>query len=186
MELSEIITANNIIFALLSLMVTVGGFLAVYTEKLLHSAIYLFIALLGIAGMYLQMSYEFLAGVEVSVYAGGIVILFIFGIMMVHRVAENSEHVSCNKKGLAAMAAGLGALLVLITIAVYPCFGYQYEIAEEAAQYAENIDMQSIGLTLLGTDKHEYLLPFEATGILLLACIIGAIVIANKKKEEVK
>ena len=179
----ELLTASNIILALLSLAVVAFGFLAVHTEKLLHSAIYLFLTLLGIAGMYLQMNYEFLAGVEVSVYAGGIVILFIFGIMMVHRVAENSEHVCCGKKGIAALAALMGIALVLITLFVTADFGWQNEVAEDAAEYANNVDMEQIGYTLLGTNRHEFLLPFEATGILLLACIIGAIVVANKKKE---
>ena len=169
--------------------------MTVRTEKLLHSAIYLFITLLGIAGLYLQMDYEFLAGVEVSVYAGGIVILFIFGIMMVHRVAENSEHVSCMKKTVAGIAAFAGVLLVLATIFTQTnlascCCGEDACIvaqqAADAQAYAQSVNMDLIGRTLLGTDRHQYLLPFEATGILLLACIIGAVVVANKKKEEVK
>lgn len=176
----DLLTANNIIFVLLSAMVLGGGLLSVLTEKLMHAAFYLFITLVGVAGLYLQMSYEFLAAAQLSVYAGGILMLFIFAIVLVHKIGENSEKVSLGKKAWAAGASLAGVLLVLATLFIYTDFNG----CARAEEFTSAIDMKMIGQTLLGTGKHQYLLPFEATGILLLACIIGALVIANKEKED--
>lgn len=174
------LTANNIIFVLLSAMILGGGLLSVLTEKLMHAALYLFITLVGIAGLYLHMSYDFLAAAQLSVYAGGILMLFIFAIVLVHKIGESSEKVRPQKKAWAAMAAISGSVLVLATLFIYVNFAG----CAGAEEFVEKVDMQMIGKTLLGTEKHQYLLPFEATGILLLACIIGALVIANKEKED--
>ncbi len=181
MEIVELLTANNIIFVLLSMVILAGGLLSVLTEKLMHAAFYLFLTLVGIAGLYLHMNYEFLAAAQLSVYAGGILMLFIFAIVLVHRIGENSESVSCKKKGWAAIASISGAVLVLATLFIYGNFAN----CPAADAFTESkVNMKLIGTTLLGTGKNQYLLPFEATGILLLACIIGALVIANKEKEE--
>lgn len=185
----EYLTANNILFGLLSAVILIGGLLSVTTEKLMHAALYLFLTLLGIAGLYLQLNYEFLAAVEVSVYAGGIVVLLLFAIVLVHRVGERSEKVSCSKKGIAAIAAISGLLLVISTLFIYEEFGVQAKaLSSVANEYTQEINMNMIGESLLGSDKYQYLLPFEASGILLLACIIGAVAIANKqdKKEDKK
>lgn len=173
----ELITANNIIFALLSVVVLGSALLSVLTEKLMHAAFYLFLTLVGIAGLYLHMSYDFLAAAQLSVYAGGILMLFIFAIVLVHRIGENSERVRIEKKVWAGIAALSGIALVLCTMFLFGNF-------TNADQLVSNVNMELIGTTLLGTGKHQYLLPFEATGILLLACIIGALVIANKEKED--
>jgi NADH-quinone oxidoreductase subunit J len=176
----EFITANNIIFALLSVIVLGCGLLSVLTEKLMHAAFYLFLTLVGVAGLYLQMSYDFLAAAQLSVYAGGILMLFIFAIVLVHRIGENSEHVRMGKKARAGFAALCGIAVVLCTMFLFGNFSED----PSTDQFTETVNMELIGRTLLGTGKHQYLLPFEATGILLLACIIGALVIANKEKED--
>lgn len=179
----ELITANNIIFALLSVVVLGCGLLSVLTEKLMHAAFYLFLTLVGVAGLYLQMSFDFLAAAQLSVYAGGILMLFIFAIVLVHRIGENSEHVRTGKKVWAGIAAFCGIALVLCTMFIFGNFS-EYPSATQFKEFENQLVMKHIGETLLGTGKHQYLLPFEATGILLLACIIGALVIANKEKED--
>lgn len=196
----DLLTANNIIFVLLSAVILGGALLSVLTEKLMHAAFYLFLTLVGIAGLYLQMSYDFLAAAQLSVYAGGILMLFIFAIVLVHKIGENSERVSMTKKGWAGLAALAGVLIVTCTAFTKG----KFEDFESVCKYANvkteivegtkdadgkvitegSASMANIGKSLLGTEKHQYLLPFEATGILLLACIIGALVIANKEKED--
>lgn len=177
----ELLTANNIIFVLLSAVILGGGLLSVMTEKLMHAAFYLFLTLVGIAGLYLQMSYDFLAAAQLSVYAGGILMLFLFAIVLVHKIGENSEKVRIQKKVWAGLASLCGICVVLATLFLYQHF----EVNPDATAITEQtVNMKFIGTALLGTGKHQYLLPFEATGILLLACIIGALVIANKEKED--
>lgn len=179
----EFITANNIIFALLSVIVLGCGLLSVLTEKLMHAAFYLFLTLVGVAGLYLQMSYDFLAAAQLSVYAGGILMLFIFAIVLVHRIGENSEHVRMGKKARAGFAALCGIAVVLCTMFLFGNFSEDPN-ADQIVEVEKIANMDKLGRTLLGTGEHQYLLPFEATGILLLACIIGALVIANKEKED--
>jgi len=176
------LTPSNITFFFLAAVILVCGFLSVTTTKILRAATYLFFVLVAIAGFYLLLNYQFLAAVQLSVYAGGIVVLFVFAILLIQRIGEKTEQISFSKKTLSAIAAVSGVILCLVLIY---SFGFIYDI-NEANEIAATIDMQQVGHTLMGTDKYQYLLPFEAAGVLLLACIIGSIVIAQQKKEEKK
>ena len=176
------LTPSNIVFFGLAAVILVCGFLSVTTTKILRAATYLFFVLFAIAGLYLLLNYQFLAAVQLSVYAGGIVVLFVFAILLIQRIGEKTEEITFSKKTLSAIAAVSGVMLCIVLIY---SFGFIYDI-NNANEIAANIDMQQIGMTLMGTDKYQYLLPFEAAGILLLACIIGSIVIAQQKKEDKK
>ncbi|MFA6778836.1 MAG: NADH-quinone oxidoreductase subunit J [Paludibacteraceae bacterium] len=177
----EFFTANNIIFFLLAAVILIFGFLSVTTTKILRAATYLFFVLFAIAGLYLFLSYEFIAAVQLSVYAGGIVVLLVFAILLVKNLGEETENVSCTKKIVSAIAAVCGVVACLVTL-----FGYGFQANENADELAANVNMEAIGQTLMGVDKYQYLLPFEAASVLLLACIIGSVVIAQKEKKEDK
>ncbi|MCQ2195081.1 MAG: NADH-quinone oxidoreductase subunit J [Paludibacteraceae bacterium] len=177
----DIFSANNIIFFLLATVILVFGFLSVTTTKILRAATYLFFVLFAIAGLYLFLSYEFIAAVQLSVYAGGIVVLFVFAILLVKNLGEQTEQVSSKKKLVGGIAAVSGVIVALTTI-----FKHGFIIAESADATAEATKMEAIGNALMGADQYQYLLPFEASSILLLACIIGSIVVAQKNKEEKK
>ncbi len=175
----EFLTASNIIFFILAAATLLFGILTVTTTKIMRAATYLFFTLFCIAGIYLQLSYEFLAAVQLSVYAGGVVILIVFAITLIKGLGEDKEVNIGLKRIMGLIAAIIGSFTVCITIMKFG-FVLDYETAEILAQ---DIDMQSIGGTLMGTNKYEYLLPFEASSILLLACIIGSIAVAQKNKE---
>jgi NADH-quinone oxidoreductase subunit J len=179
----EFLTASNIIFVILSVTILFFGVMMVTETKILRSATYLFFVLFGVAGLYLQMNYEFLAAVQLSVYAGGIVVLFIFAILLIKGLGEEKEKNSKQKSIMGAIAAFSGLALSLITI-----FKYKFVTADfsRATEITSNLNMQQIGNTLMGTEKHQYLLPFEASSILLLACIIGGLVVAQINKEDRK
>lgn len=179
----ELLTASNIIFALLSMVILVFGVLTVTSTKILHAATYLFFVLFGIAGLYLHMSYEFLAAVQLSVYAGGVVVLIVFAILLVKSLGEDTETLPTFKSILGCIAVFGGVLVTLTTL-----FGYKFVTADytRANELAEGIDMTLIGETLMSTGKFQYLLPFEASSVLLLACIIGSLAVAQKHKEEAK
>lgn len=180
----EYLTASNIIFVILSVCVLLFGALTVTTTRILRAATYLFFVLFGIAGLYLQMNYEFLAAVQLSVYAGGIVILFIFAIVLVKSLGEEKEKMSKFKSIMGGIAAVSGLALTLITV-----FKDKLSVTADlsrANEISSNVDMELIGQTLMGTEKFQYLLPFEASSILLLACIIGSLVVAQINKEENK
>ena len=179
----EYLTASNIIFALLSCTILFFGVMTVTATKILRAATYLFFVLFGIAGLYLQMNYEFLAAVQLSVYAGGIVILFIFAILMVKSLGEEKETLSKTKAIMGVTSTVAGLALSLITIFKYKFVTTDFSRANEIVA---DLDMTKIGNTLMGTEKFQYLLPFEASSILLLACIIGSLVVAQINKEEKK
>jgi NADH-quinone oxidoreductase subunit J len=123
------------------------------------------------------LNYHFLAAVQVSVYAGGVVILFIFAIFLTTSKGEVllKHQMRRYVLGFLAIVAGIG-----LTAFVLFKHQFMYESNTSIAGDQE-ISMSLIGQTLMGTEKYQYLLPFEVLSVLLLACIIGGIVIARKK-----
>jgi len=168
------ITASQIIFCILSALIVGGSIMTVVSRNILRAATYLLLALIGTAGYYVLLNYHFLAGIQISVYVGGILVLFVFSIFLTSQVGEKMPKVSWSKTVFAIIASVLGAGLCLFVLLTQ-----SYPYAEQVAQ--TEISMQAIGLSLMGTERFQYLLPFEAISILLLACIIAGILIARKK-----
>lgn len=181
-DFAELFTANNIVFCLLSAVILVCGFMSVASTKILRAATYLFFTLFAIAGLYLTLSYEFIAAVQLSVYAGGILVLLIFAIMLVKNLGTDTEETTFVNKSIAGIAALAGAVFTFI--AMYKSTNFQMLPDVDADKATASINMETIGQTLMGTDKYQYLLAFEGVSILLLACIVGSIVVATKSKEE--
>ena len=166
--------AEQIIFYILALMIAVFSVLAVTSKRIIRSATYLLFVLLGTAGFYLLLGYQYLFGVQIAVYAGGVMVLFIFAILLTNRPGENVKIERKDRR----IAAGITSLVGLAFCAhvIYYNINKVYTLVIPAEQ-----KVQEIGLTLMGTDKYQYLLPFEFISVLLLACIVGAIMIARKR-----
>lgn len=181
----EYITASNIIFVILAFSILFFGVMTVTSTRILRAATSLFFVLFGIAGLYLQMNYEFLAAVQLSVYAGGIVVLFVFAIFLVKNLGEEKEKLSKFKSIMGGLSAVSGLAISLSIILKEKVFVTADTV--RADEIAASIDMKWVGDTLMGTERFQYLLPFEAASVLLLACIIGGLVVAqiNKKEEEI-
>jgi NADH-quinone oxidoreductase subunit J len=172
MELSS----NLIIFYLLAAFMVVSAILAVTSKRIMRAATYLLFVLIGTAGIYLLLNYHFLAAVQLSVYAGGILILFLFAIFLTNPKGDVAEPHDRRRTLMGIVGALCGAvvtgLIVLKQFFLYP--------VPDAAVGDHEVNMQVIGTALMGTEKYQYLLPFEALSVLLLACIIGGILIARK------
>lgn len=179
---TEYFTASNVIFMILAAATLLFGILTVTSTKILRSATYLFFTLFCIAGIYLCMNYDFLAAVQLSVYAGGIVVLIVFAILLIKGLGEDKEINKGQRRIMGVIAAIVGAITCIIVITK---FGFLPDFAA-AAEKVEAVNMQAIGTDLMGTGANQYLLPFEAASVLLLACIVGSIAIAQKNKEEKK
>jgi len=165
--------AEFIIFGVLAFVIVACSIMAVTTKLIIRSATFLLFVLVATAGLYLMMGYQFLAAVQVAVYAGGIMILYIFSILLTNDPGTEVKHEKPKRMVLAALVAlaGLGV-----------CGHIIYYNVSRIYMYAENtLDMTQLGTAMMGTDKYQYLLPFEAISILLLACIIGGIMIARKR-----
>ena len=155
--------------------IIVFSILTVTTKKILRSATYLLFVLLATAIIYFQMNYEFLGAVQIAVYAGGIVVLFVFAILLTHKPGKDAEPLTSHKRAMGITAAVAGA-----AVCGYALYSYTDFCGKKLLGGAD-WDINSIGHALLSTDKWGYLLPFEAISVLLLACIIGGVVIARKR-----
>lgn len=166
--------AEQIIFYVLAIIILVFTVLSVTSRRILRAATYLLFVLIATAGLYLQMGYQFLAGVQISVYAGGIMVLYIFSILLTSHAGDKAEKVSWKRSVPAGLGAAFG--LLLCGHILY----YNITRVVDALPFKEPT-MKEMGMTMMGTDKFQYLLPFEAISVLLLAGIVGAIMIARKR-----
>lgn len=167
---------STIIFYIISAIILGGGLLAVTASRIFRAAIFLLISLIGIAGLYFWLDYNFIAAVQILVYVGGITVLIIFSIFLTHQMGSNMPKISFTR-GL------FSALLAIITCAVTILFISRYAFSPSVEQPVEH-SIKVIGAQLLGTSQYGYALPFEAVSILLLAAMIGCIAIAIKLKPK--
>lgn len=166
-------TLDLIVFAVLALFIVISSILAVTTMRILRSATYLLFVLFGTAGIYFQLNYSFLGAVQLLIYAGGITVLYVFSILLTSSQGDRAEKLKNSKvtAGLITTVAGLGICLY-ITL--------KNRFLPSHFEHGE-LDVRTIGHALMGTEKYQYILPFEVISILLLACIIGGILIARKR-----
>ncbi|HSA93598.1 MAG TPA: NADH-quinone oxidoreductase subunit J [Terriglobales bacterium] len=164
--------ATTFFFYFLAGLAVVSAILVVTQRNAVHSAISLIFTLLSLAGLYLMLYAPFVAGVQIILYVGGIMVLFLFVIMLVSLEKAQKEE-QFNRMwpvGLVATAL-LGALLLFVYLkdrAAFPA---------ATAHIPEGQNTQQIGLMLYG----QYLLPFEIASVLLLVAIVGAVVMAKKR-----
>lgn len=169
---------NIILYFVMAIVITVFSFMTVTSRKILRSATYLLFVLIATAIMYFQLGYQFLGAVQIAVYAGGIMVLFIFSILLTHKPDEKSRLLTNHKKFIGISCSVIGAVLLLFALFTMPV---AHDMSLATALTCPDSDMHQIGTALLGTGKFQYLLPFEAVSVLLLACIIGGVVVARKK-----
>ncbi|NOY48311.1 MAG: NADH-quinone oxidoreductase subunit J [Chlorobi bacterium] len=163
------------IFYILALIMIVSAIASVSSRKMLRSVIYLLFALVGVAGIFFLIDYNFLAAVELTVYAGGIIVLMIFSVLLVHHIEMKLEVAKISKRILTAIACAIGAGLFITTI-------YSYDFKVESI--ATTTTTAEIGTGLLSYEAGGFILPFEVISVLLLAAMIGAIIIAKGRKLE--
>jgi NADH-quinone oxidoreductase subunit J len=164
--------ANQYMFILFALMIIVFSILTVTTRKILRAATYLLFVLVSTSGIYFMLNYQFLAAIQLTLYAGGIVVLIIFSILLTSHISQKFESPGNKKVIFSALASLAGAILAIVTI-----LDYNFSATTEAAR---EVNMNVIGKGFLSVEYDGYVLPFEVISILLLASMIGAIVIAKK------
>lgn len=167
-------SASTIIFYILAAITLGGAILAVTSPKIFRSAIYLLFSLIGIAGLYFWLNYEFIAAVQVVVYVGGIVVLIIFSIFLTAGAGGDMK----DPVKVRSLFAGLACL------AGYCMVYYVIQRSEFIPTMEPSIgsEVKTIGEQMLSTTTHGYLLPFELVSMLLLAAMVGCIVIAIKTR----
>ncbi len=169
--------ASTIIFYILAAAVLTLGVLTVFTRKIFRAAVYLLIALIGIAGIYIIMEMDFVAALQIVIYVGGIVVLIIFSIFLTHKSGERLPS-RLPKHLLWAMILPIVGLALTIWVIMQSVF-----VPTTEAPISHSV--KEIGRQLLSYDKFGYVFPFEVVSILLLAALIGSIVIAIKSKKSI-
>ena len=167
-------SSTVIIFYIISAFILGTGILAVTTGKIFRSAIWLLFSLMGIAALYLWMQVEFIAAVQIIIYVGGIVVLIIFSIFLTQKSGEEMPKPALKKSLFSLFAVCFGFAFTYLLV-------YQYGF--NSGGNAFELRVADIGLQMLSTTEHGFILPFEVISILLLAAMIGAIVIAMKVKH---
>ena len=159
-------------FYFLAIMAVVSAIFVITRRNPVHAALSLIVTLLSLAGFYLMLYAPFVAGVQIVLYAGGIMVLFLFVIMLVN-LEQNIREYQFNRQWFVGTVAALalGALLLLVYRRGSDIFPRTFAAMPEAQ------NTQQIGTTLYTT----YMFPFEIASLLLLVAIVGAVVMAKKR-----
>jgi len=168
-------SGSTIIFYLLAALTLGSGLLSVSTRQIFRAAIYLLFSLIGIAGIYFWLNYQFIAAVQIVVYVGGIVVLIIFSIFLTQQAGEKLAKQKLGRKIFSALAVFCGFGLTMLQI-----YQHTFFVSEKEAI---PVNVADIGRKMLNTDAEGYALPFEVVSMLLLAAMIGCIVIAMREKK---
>ena len=167
---------NPILFLVLAGVAVLAALLMVRSQNAVYSALFLVLNFATIAVLYLLLNAPFIAMVQITVYAGAIMVLFLFVIMLLG--AEKLRGVDTGGKGQLIMAVALAAVLLVAFASVL----IQDNPSAGNVSGALDSSPANLGLRLF----EAYVFPFEVTGILLLVAMIGAIVLTLRKREGVR
>jgi NADH-quinone oxidoreductase subunit J len=166
---------NPILFYCFAVLVLGGAVLTITRRSAVHSAISLIVSLMGVAGLYLLQQAEFLFAVQIVLYIGGIMVLFLFVIMLVN-LDEQAKQRQFNGQWLIGIfcVALVGALVLFVMAKGTGSF----HVAQGMMPSAEGQgNTEALAAVLFST----YLLPFEIASVLLLVAVVGSVVMAKKR-----
>ena len=161
----------HLAFWLLAAMTIGGASMIIFSRNLIHAVIFLIISLLGVAGLYLTLSADFIAVVQVLIYVGAISVLMLFAIMLTPRAERDNSESSLKLPAAAVM-------VLILTVTVYVALDTDWGAVRQAALADQ---ARLIGQSLI----NEYVLPFEIGAVLLTAALVGAIALARQDDEDV-
>jgi NADH-quinone oxidoreductase subunit J len=161
------------LFYILSALSIISALLVVFSKVPIYSVLWLVICFFTIAGHYIMLNAQFLAIVHIIVYAGAIMVLFLFVVMLLNLNKENEQHKNSWIKFAAVISGGI-LFLTLIAAMRSSDLGTFNMPAQSEIGFVQNVGMK------LFTD---FVLPFEISSVLFLSAMIGAVVLARKEKN---
>jgi NADH-quinone oxidoreductase subunit J len=161
--------AQNVIFGIIALAMGIAAIRVVTTKNVVHAALYLVVVLAGVAALYILLAAEFTAVVQVLVYIGAIVVLFLFGIMLTRAPLGVTPDLDNDQRGISLVVALF--LLGVLGAVLDDAYGSAKLPSDNAVATSGDV-----GTSIF----QDYLIPFEVVSILLLAALIGAVVIARR------
>ncbi len=165
---------DSVFFYLFALLTLGGAILTITRRNAVHSAISLIVSLLGVAGLYLLQHAEFLFAVQIVLYVGGIMVLFLFVIMLV-----NLDQMAKERQYNRGWMIGLAAVIAVGVEIAY--FFYRGQDSFKLAEVAPGPALQGNTEAVADVLFKQYLLPFEIASILLLVAVVGSVVMAKKR-----
>ena len=165
-------TFSSYLFYFLSILAIYSAVMMLISKKPIHSVLYLTLTFFSIAGHYILLNAQFLAIVHIIVYAGAIMVLFLFTVMLLNL---NTEEHSPKPVFVKLIAILTGGLLMIVFIGIFR--GYDLAVIQDPA-------LSQIGLVKnLGKVLYkEYLLPFELSSILFLTAMVGAVLLGKNEQ----
>jgi NADH-quinone oxidoreductase subunit J len=171
--------ATPFFFYLLAGTMIIGGILVITRKNAVHSALALITTLLAQAAIYLMLYAPFVAGVQIILYAGGIMVLFLFVIMLIS-IEQSLKERQFNKQWLAGGAAALALGGLFISVYLKSTKGHIL-FPEGRMSYGEGQNTQAVAGLLFDRSTGVYMFAFEIASLLLLVAIIGAVVMSKKR-----
>ena len=172
--------ANTIMFCILAVVILGSAVMCVTTTRIMRAATFMLFVLFGVAGLYFLLDYTYLGAAQISVYAGGVTMIYVFAIQLVSK--RTLQGLTERMKGSRVVWGGLLCLVglgtVVLTLLKYKFLG-NFGVVPDT-----EVPMKAIGQALVGAGKYEYVLAFEFISLFLLACIIGGLVVSRKEEEK--
>ncbi len=169
---------ERIIFYILSLIMIVFAIASVTSPRILRAVVYLLFVLIGVAGFYFLVGYNYLAAIQLTIYAGGIIVLFILSVLLIHQIDTDMEAASLARRGIVGIVCLFGAGLTLSVIWSHP-----FALPQNSSLPTE---VALIGKGMLSYGEGGYILPFEVITVLLLAVLVGAIIVSKGIRLSLK
>jgi len=160
-----------IAFSILAFVAIIGALFMIQLRKVVHMVVALVFTFLSLAGLYVLLSAEFAAAVQVLIYSGAITIMMLFGIML-------TRHGDEEKKGSRKKSVAIFLFLIAFAFSFYIGISQLDFGQQETTLHVDNT--KEIGILLYS----HYIIPFELTSVVLLVALVGAILLAKKEEEE--
>ncbi|MEC4018850.1 NADH-quinone oxidoreductase subunit J family protein [Streptomyces sp. H27-D2] len=170
----------EIVFVLVGLVTLGGAVLAVSSKQLVHAALWLVVALGGLAVEYLLLTAEFIAWVQVLIYVGSVVVLLLFGLMLTRAPIGRSPDADSGNRWV-ALGVAVAAAVTLVWVVV-DAFRATWINLEPVAPRGDGAAKGSTEISGEMLFQH-WVLPFEALSVLLLAALVGAVVLSRRDRE---
>ena len=165
-------------FIILAVFIVCSALMCVTTTRIMRAATFMLFVLFGVAGIYFLLDYTYLGAAQISVYAGGVTMIYVFAIQLVSkRTLQGLEEKVKSSKMITGALAALAGLVVVSCILLKTGF---YTLATSNVE----VPMKEVGSALVGSGKYQYVLAFEFISLFLLACIIGGLVVARKEDKK--
>lgn len=171
--------ANLVMFCILAVVILGAAIVCVTTTRIMRAATFMLFVLFGVAGLYFLLDYTYLGAAQISVYAGGVTMIYVFAIQLVNKrtLQGLTERMKVSRAVWGGLLTVVGCATVILVL-LKNKFMYNFGVKPDV-----EVPMKSIGQALVGSGRYEYVLAFEFISLFLLACIIGGLVVARKEEK---